>query len=67
MRFWNMKPHRLIVIWFFVLYRFIAAAADPNHISINCSSDDREWLGNSAAADGSSGSSAAMREVVVTC
>ncbi|XP_042038667.1 receptor-like protein kinase FERONIA [Salvia splendens] len=70
MRFWNMKPHRLIIIWFFFLFSFIAAAADPNHISINCGGGaeaaialgGREWLGDDAV-EGSSRSSAAIAGV----
>ncbi|KAG6386598.1 hypothetical protein SASPL_151766 [Salvia splendens] len=65
-----MKPHRLIIIWFFFLFSFIAAAADPNHISINCGGGaeaaialgGREWLGDDAV-EGSSRSSAAIAGV----
>ncbi|KAL1568166.1 non-specific serine/threonine protein kinase [Salvia divinorum] len=73
MRFWNMKPHRPITIcFFFILFSFIAAAPDPDHISINCGGGaaaatalgGRVWLGDSAAADGLSQSTAATREVV---
>ncbi|XP_042038887.1 receptor-like protein kinase FERONIA [Salvia splendens] len=68
MRFWNMKPHRLIIICCFI-FSFITDAADPDHTSINCGGGaaaatalgGREWLGDAAAADGSS---ATTREVV---
>ncbi|KAG6386608.1 hypothetical protein SASPL_151776 [Salvia splendens] len=63
-----MKPHRLIIICCFI-FSFITDAADPDHTSINCGGGaaaatalgGREWLGDAAAADGSS---ATTREVV---
>lgn len=71
MRFLSMKPHRLIIICCFI-FSFIADAADPDHISINCGGGaaaatalgGRGWLGDAAAAEGSSKSSAVAREVV---
>ncbi|XP_042040740.1 receptor-like protein kinase FERONIA [Salvia splendens] len=71
MRFWSMKPNRLISICCFI-FSFITDAADPDHISINCGGGaaaatafgGREWLGDAAAAEGSSKSSAVAREVV---
>ncbi|KAL1568183.1 non-specific serine/threonine protein kinase [Salvia divinorum] len=66
-----MKPHRLIIICCFI-FSFISDAADPDRISINCGGGaaaatafgGREWLGDAAAAEGSSRSSAATGEVV---